>query len=168
MSGCDGTLPPIMADPDLLKIVFVNLLVNGAHAMHGRGTIRVSLVTMATPVRLRSRTRGLVFRRMSGKRSPPFFTTKAGDRAWVCQRSSASSRLIRLIAIACPTGGGTIVTIELPASDPPSACRKRLLAFPATWTRLVCGVSVRGNNPHLTVDCPVSAGWSHANLSPYA
>ena len=42
----DGTAPRIMADADLLKIVFVNLLVNGAHAMHGRGTIRVSLTTI--------------------------------------------------------------------------------------------------------------------------
>ncbi len=39
----EGSAPPIMADPELLKIVFVNLLVNGAHAMHGRGVIRVSV-----------------------------------------------------------------------------------------------------------------------------
>ena len=36
-------MPPIEADPDLLKIVFQNLLVNGAHAMQGQGTIRVSV-----------------------------------------------------------------------------------------------------------------------------
>ena len=29
-----------MADAELLKIVFVNLLVNGAHAMEGEGTIQ--------------------------------------------------------------------------------------------------------------------------------
>ena len=38
-----GEVPPLMADPELLKIVFVNLLVNGAHAMDGRGVIRVSV-----------------------------------------------------------------------------------------------------------------------------
>src|SRR6185503_1081135 len=43
----DGAAPPIVADPDLLKIVFVNLLVNGAHAMQGRGTIRVSIRSIA-------------------------------------------------------------------------------------------------------------------------
>jgi signal transduction histidine kinase len=39
-------------DPDLLKIVFVNLLVNGAHAMSGRGTIRVSSATMTDTCRI--------------------------------------------------------------------------------------------------------------------
>src|SRR6185295_16731869 len=39
----EGAAPTIEADADLLKIVFENLLVNGAQAMKGRGTIRVSL-----------------------------------------------------------------------------------------------------------------------------
>src|SRR5205823_4559819 len=38
-----GSAAPIMADADLLKIVFVNLLVNSAHAMHGEGVIRVAV-----------------------------------------------------------------------------------------------------------------------------
>ena len=43
----DGAAPPILADAELLKIVFVNLLVNAAHAMQGRGTIRVTFTSMA-------------------------------------------------------------------------------------------------------------------------
>ena len=35
--------PPVLADPELLKIVFVNLLVNGAHAMNGQGIVRVAI-----------------------------------------------------------------------------------------------------------------------------
>ena len=35
-----GTARPVMADPELLKIVFVNLLVNGAQAMQGNGVLR--------------------------------------------------------------------------------------------------------------------------------
>ena len=34
-----GTAPKIMADAELLKIVFVNLLINGAQAMQGQGDI---------------------------------------------------------------------------------------------------------------------------------
>ena len=39
----EGSAPAVLADPDLLKIVFVNLLANGAHAMNGQGTIRVAI-----------------------------------------------------------------------------------------------------------------------------
>src|SRR5262245_23879394 len=39
----EGSAPPVVADPDLLKIVFVNLLVNGAHAMNGQGTVHVAI-----------------------------------------------------------------------------------------------------------------------------
>ena len=39
----NGSAPPVVGDPDLLKIVFVNLLVNGAHAMNGQGIVRVSI-----------------------------------------------------------------------------------------------------------------------------
>ena len=42
----EGSVPTILADAELLKIVFVNLLVNGAQAMQGRGTIRVSLASI--------------------------------------------------------------------------------------------------------------------------
>ena len=31
------------AGPDMMKVVFQNLLINGAHAMQGKGTIRVSV-----------------------------------------------------------------------------------------------------------------------------
>src|SRR4029453_18789270 len=40
----EDTAPPVEADAEMLKIVFLNLLVNGAHAMSGRGRIRVSAV----------------------------------------------------------------------------------------------------------------------------
>jgi PAS domain S-box-containing protein len=41
----DPTLPPIMADPDQLTQVFLNIIVNAEHAMaraHGRGTLSVT------------------------------------------------------------------------------------------------------------------------------
>jgi hypothetical protein len=47
-----GAAPPIMADADLLKIVFVNLIVNGAHAMKGRGIIRVTLASLTDTCRI--------------------------------------------------------------------------------------------------------------------
>ena len=38
-----GPSPTVMADPELLKIVFLNLFINSAHAMRGKGVIGVVL-----------------------------------------------------------------------------------------------------------------------------
>ena len=42
-STSTASAPPIPADAEMLKIVFQNLLVNGAQAMGGQGTIRVDV-----------------------------------------------------------------------------------------------------------------------------
>jgi PAS domain S-box-containing protein len=114
----DGSAPAVRADPDLLKIVFVNLLVNGAHAMDGHGTIRVSLsahdstseVTFADsgpgiPEDVRAR----IF--------TPFFTTKSRGSGLGLP---TAKRLVEAhngtISIACPPGGGTRVSVRLPTA----------------------------------------------------
>jgi PAS domain S-box-containing protein len=115
----DGTAPPVLADPDLLKIVFVNLLVNGAHAMKGRGTIRVSLATMADTCQIAFADEGPgIPSDVREKIFTPFFTTKSRGSGLGLP---TAKRLIEAhrgsITIACPTAGGTIVTVELPATD---------------------------------------------------
>ena len=114
----NGTAPPIMADPDLLKIVFVNLLVNGAHAMKGRGTIRVSLAVMADTCQIAFADEGPgIPSEVRERIFTPFFTTKSRGSGLGLP---TAKRLIEAhrgnIAIACPTAGGTIVTVELPAA----------------------------------------------------
>jgi PAS domain S-box-containing protein len=114
----DGFAPAIMADPDLLKIVFVNLLVNGAHAMKGRGTIRVSLAAMTDTCRIAIADEGPgIPSDVRDKIFTPFFTTKSRGSGLGLP---TAKRLIDAhrgtITIACPTAGGTIVTVELPAS----------------------------------------------------
>ena len=39
----DGAAPPIIADAEMLRIVFHNLLANAAHAIRGEGSIRVGV-----------------------------------------------------------------------------------------------------------------------------
>jgi two-component system sensor kinase FixL len=119
----EGRAPRIMADADLLKIVFVNLLVNSAHAMKGRGTIRVSLAAIANSCQIAfaddgpgipSEVRERIF--------TPFFTTKARGSGLGLP---TAKRLVEAhrgnISIACPTAGGTIVTVELPQSGAAAA-----------------------------------------------
>lgn len=115
----DGTRPRIQADAGLLTIVFVNLLVNGAQAMHGRGKITVSvgidrgrcaIVFRDTGPGIPSDVREKIF--------TPFFTTKARGSGLGLP---TAKRLIEAhhgsIGVDCPPGGGTAVTISLPLSS---------------------------------------------------
>ena len=112
----DGSAPVIEADPDMLRIVFQNLLINSAHAMHGTGTIRVAVnasdatcqVTVSDsgpgiPPEIRDR----IF--------TPFFTTKSRGTGLGLP---TAKRLIEAhdgqIAIDCPPAGGTTVVVRLP------------------------------------------------------
>jgi signal transduction histidine kinase len=114
----EGAAPPIMADANLLKIVFVNLLVNGAHAMKGRGTIHVSVATLTDTCKIAFADDGPgIPPDVRQKIFTPFFTTKARGSGLGLP---TAKRLIEAhrgnITIACPTAGGTIATVELPAS----------------------------------------------------
>jgi PAS domain S-box-containing protein len=114
-----GSAPPIEADADLLKIVFENLLVNGAQAMQGRGTIRVSLSAMddTCQIAFSDSGPGIPFE-LREKIFTPFFTTKVRGSGLGLP---TAKRLIEAhrgqISVACPPGGGTTVTIRLPAQS---------------------------------------------------
>ncbi len=112
-----GEGAPIPADPNLIKIVFQNLLINSAQAMQGRGVISVTLraadgwhsVKVADHgPGLPAEIRAALFR--------PFKTTKARGTGL---GMATAKRLVELhsgrIAVDCPEGGGTIVTVDLPS-----------------------------------------------------
>jgi signal transduction histidine kinase len=117
IAGVDESVP---ADEELLTIAFQNLLINAAQAMQGRGTIsatvtaadeRIQRVQIAdTGPGLSAEARASLFK--------PFFTTKARGTGLGL---ATAKRLVEAhrgtIAIECPPGGGTIVTIELPRQD---------------------------------------------------
>jgi PAS domain S-box-containing protein len=74
----DGSVPPIDADPELLKIVFQNLLMNGAQAMQGAGTIRVFVKTIDSSCHIVFSDAGPgIPEAIREKIFTPFFTTKA-------------------------------------------------------------------------------------------
>lgn len=111
-----GTAPPIVADPELLKIVFVNLLVNAAHAMHGHGVIRVSMSTVDGRCHITVEDSGPgIPDEVRERIFTPFFTTKSRGTGLGLP---TAKRIIEAhagrIAIECPPAGGTIVTIQLP------------------------------------------------------
>ena len=113
----DGSAPIVEADAGLLKIVFENLLVNGAQAMHGSGTIRVSLSSMDDICQIAFRDSGPgIPVEVREKIFVPFFTTKIRGSGLGLP---TAKRLIEAhrghISVACPPDGGTTVTIQLPA-----------------------------------------------------
>jgi len=112
-----GSVPPITADPELLQIVFQNLLVNGAHAMGGHGTIHISVKADNDSCLVAFNDTGPgIPPDILEKIFTPFFTTKSRGTGLGLP---TAKRLIEAhhgtIAITCPPGGGTTVTIRLPA-----------------------------------------------------
>jgi two-component system sensor kinase FixL len=118
----DGVSPPLRADPRLLQAVFLNLMVNAAQAMEGRGTLRVSIAADDGECRVAFADQGPGI--PDGVREQiftPFFTTKARGSGLGLP---TSRRLVEAhggtIDVECPPQGGTRVTVSLPrqrASD---------------------------------------------------
>lgn len=114
-----GTAPPILGDADLLKIVFQNLFINAAQAMQGRGVVRAAVIPDDRMHYIRITDAGPgIPPDVREKLFRPFFTTKARGTGLGL---STAKRLVEAhagtITIECPPEGGTIVTIELPATS---------------------------------------------------
>ena len=73
-----GEVPPVQADPELLKVVFQNLLLNAAQAMDGRGEIAIRLRSTGDSAHIDIRDQGPgIPPEVRDKLFTPFFTTKA-------------------------------------------------------------------------------------------
>jgi len=115
-----GESPTVEADPELLKIVFHNLLVNGAHAMQGQGRIDVTLHGVDGHCHISVQDTGPgIASGVLEKIFTPFFTTKARGTGLGLP---TAKRIIEAhngtISIQSPPGRGTIVDVELPLSAP--------------------------------------------------
>lgn len=111
-----GSAPPVPADADMLKMVIQNLLINGAHAMHGHGTIRVGVIEVESGCRISIADAGPgIPAEIREKIFAPFFTTKARGTGLGLP---TAKRFIEAhngrIMVDCPTSGGTTVVVHLP------------------------------------------------------
>jgi two-component system sensor kinase FixL len=113
----DGSGPPLQADADMLRVVFQNLIINAAHAMQGRGRIRVD-------VRLIDSTFHIVFAdagpgiplEIRQKIFTPFFTTKSrGSGLGLATVKRFVEAHHGDVDVDCPPDGGTTVRIRIPA-----------------------------------------------------
>jgi two-component system, LuxR family, sensor kinase FixL len=112
----EGSAPAISADPDMLRIVFQNLLINSAHAMNGKGRIRVAVDSRESTCQIAFIDSGPgIPSEIRDKIFTPFFTTKSRGSGLGLP---TAKRLIEAhdgqIAIECPSTGGTAVVVLLP------------------------------------------------------
>lgn len=112
----EGTAPTVSADPDMLRIVFHNLLINSVHAMKGKGHIRVAVDAIDATCQIAFIDTGPgIPTEIREKVFTPFFTTKSRGSGLGLP---TAKRLIEAhngqIAIDCPPAGGTAVVIRLP------------------------------------------------------
>lgn len=112
----DGAAPPVSADPDMLRVVFQNLLINSAHAMHGKGKIRIAVEQIDGSCQIAVADAGPgIPPDIRQKIFTPFFTTKSRGSGLGLP---TVKRFVEAhdgdIAIDCPPAGGTTVLIRLP------------------------------------------------------
>jgi PAS domain S-box-containing protein len=111
----------IMADLEQLKLVLLNLLINGAQAMDGRGVLSVSFRTIPGwhEVRITDQGPGISPEAMEHL-FEPFFTTKHRGTGLGLP---TARRILEghggTIELECPAGGGTTAIVRLPAVEFP-------------------------------------------------
>jgi two-component system, LuxR family, sensor kinase FixL len=113
-----GSGRPVIGDAELLKIVFQNLLVNGAQAMQGQGAIQVTLEAVDGVCRVSVRDAGPgIPPDVLEKIFTPFFTTKSRGTGLGLP---TAKRIVEAhggsIAITSAPGVGTTVELSLPLS----------------------------------------------------
>jgi PAS domain S-box-containing protein len=110
----------LSADGELLKSAFLNLFLNAAHAMNGRGELHVTICADRDTARVDIRDEGPGIPAEIGDRVfEPFFTTKArgGGLGLAIVRRTADLHG-GTVTFECPPGGGTLMSVRLPRTAP--------------------------------------------------
>ena len=113
-----GPPAPVPGDANLLTIVFQNLVINAAQAMQGRGVIDLTIAPFEGWQRVEVIDRGPgIPPEIKAALFRPFKTTKARGTGL---GMATAKRLVELhagrIAVSSPDGGGTTITVDLPAA----------------------------------------------------
>ena len=112
-----GDRPALPGDPELLRILFTNLLLNAGQAMDGHGRLRldVSRVEGYCDVSVSDSGPGMSSE-VRQRIFEPFFTTKSrGTGLGMAVAKQVVDAHDGEIAVDCPPHGGTTVTVRLPA-----------------------------------------------------
>ncbi|MGH9310813.1 MAG: sensor histidine kinase, partial [Vicinamibacterales bacterium] len=119
----EGAGVMLAGDSELIRAAFLNVLLNAAQAMNGRGAIHISISrgTDAATVRVRDEGPGIAAD-IRERVFEPFFTTKArggGLGLAIVRRTTVLHG--GTVAIDIPAEGGTVVSMTLPLKPPTAA-----------------------------------------------
>ena len=117
----DGTLPPIQADPVLMRRVFENLLLNAVDAMPQGGALSVRTRELRSTVQIEIADTGTGLMPEEAERLfTPYYTTKKhGTGLGLAIVQSVVSDHQGKIGVKSQPGQGTTFTIELPLAARP-------------------------------------------------
>ena len=110
----------LLGDPEMLRSVFMNLLLNAAQAMAGHGKIAVEIARTNGHCRVRIVDQGPGIEPGVRERMfEPFYTTKHRGTGLGLP---TARKLLQAhggdVEVECPDSGGTIMTVSLPLSQP--------------------------------------------------
>lgn len=106
----------VSGDPELLTNLFLNLMLNAAHAMDGRGriTLAVDDVDESCHIEVKDEGPGIPAE-VRGQIFEPFFSTKhRGTGLGLAIARKVVEAHGGAISVECPSGGGTTVLVRLP------------------------------------------------------
>ena len=111
-----GANPVVQADPDQLRTVFLNLLLNAAQAQGASGTLRVHVGENGAGATVSIVDQGPGMPpEVREKVFEPFFTTKhRGTGLGLPTAKRVVERHGGTLDLHCPAGGGTVATVTLP------------------------------------------------------
>lgn len=106
-------------DADYFREALLNLMINAAQAMNGAGSIRAAVEQGDEVIRVRITDSGPgIHPDVRKKVFEPFFTTKGrGTGLGLSLVKNVVERHGGQVTIDCPEGGGTVVTLSLPAAS---------------------------------------------------
>jgi PAS domain S-box-containing protein len=119
----DAAPEEIDADPELLQLVFSNLLVNAAQAMNGQGEVFVTAGRRDGTYTLAFRDTGPgIPADVQQRVFEPFYTTKhRGTGLGLATARRVVEQHHGTMTLDCPPGGGTVVTLRVPVVQPMAA-----------------------------------------------
>jgi PAS domain S-box-containing protein len=116
----DGADVDLIGDGQLMKALFVNLMLNAAQAMGGHGRIDLAVARAGSACNIEVRDSGPgIPDAIRADVFEPFFTTKArgGGLGLPIARRTAELHGGSLTCV-CPPDGGTVMTVHLPLQPP--------------------------------------------------
>ncbi|MDT7809904.1 MAG: hypothetical protein QOJ70_3717 [Acidobacteriota bacterium] len=115
----DGRVPPVLGDKESLRSLFTNLIINGMHAMEGRGgqlTVGLSALEGRARVRVSDTGRGIEADHLPKIFEPYFSTKETGTGLGLAIAKKAVDEHDGSIRVESKPGAGTTFTVEIPTA----------------------------------------------------